>query len=229
MTATLPGFAVSAGSLPSWRLLFAREPEQDLDFDDGPETPEHSEGMQPDEPEKPSGRRPLILIVAVIVVAAGGYFAWDAGMLTSLLGPSGDTTQVVPADPEKPDSAPPSQAKDDTPKPPLPQVMPPGTQPPSQTAPKTEVKPAPPIAAVPSPMFTEGQQVSVTPDPALPAAAVSLNSDAGETRPGPMVGPKAVLIVIDGEWRNNGWVYAVRTPDGTVGWVSERRLRTAKP
>jgi hypothetical protein len=90
-------------------------------------------------------------------------------------------------------------------------------------------RPSSPIAAVQPPAFGEGQQVSVVPDPTLPAAAVSLNSDAAESKPGPIVSPATVLTVVDGEFRNNGWVYTVRTPDGTTGWVSERRLRTARP
>lgn len=232
MTATHPGFAVSAGSLPSWCLLFAREPEQDLDFDDGPEAPDHGEGMQPDEPEEPSGRRPLILIVAVLAVAGALYFAWDAGMLTGLLGPSGDSTAVTPANPAgrpqpvPPVPGPPPQAMDDAPKPAQPQAMP---ATPPMTASRAEAKPAPPIMDAPRPMFTEGQHVSVVPDPTLPAAAVSLSSDAGGNKPGPIISPITVLIIIDGELRNTGWVYAVRTPEGITGWISERRLHTATP
>jgi hypothetical protein len=62
----------------------------------------------------------------------------------------------------------------------------------------------------------------------LPAAAVSLSSDAGRTRPGPLVSPTAVLTVVDGEFRGNSWVYAVRTPQGTMGWIAEKQLKAAK-
>jgi hypothetical protein len=231
VTAIHPGVAVSASSLPGWSLLFAREPEADLDFDDGPEAPEEGGGMEPDD-EKPSKLRPLILGIVVIVVAGGLYLAWDAGMLAGLLGPSGDSASVGPADPGQPDAAPrspgpPPQAMNEGPKPPP--AMQSDSPPPPTTAPKAEMKPAPPVVAVPPPMFTEGQQVSVVPDPALPAAAVSLNSDAGETRPGPLVSPLTMLIITDGEFRNNVWIYTVRTPEGATGWISERRLRTAKP
>jgi hypothetical protein len=62
----------------------------------------------------------------------------------------------------------------------------------------------------------------------LPAAAVSLSSDAGRTRPGPLVSPTAVLTVTDGEFRGNSWVYAVRTPQRTTGWIAEKQLKAAK-
>ena len=97
------------------------------------------------------------------------------------------------------------------------------------SAAKSETKPPAPIMSSPPPAFSEGQHVSVVPDPTLPAAAVSLNADSNETKPGPLVSPTTVLIVMDGEFRNNGWIYTVRTPDGAVGWISERRLRAAKP
>lgn len=224
-----PGFGAAASSLPSWSLLFAREPEQDLDFDDGPEAPEGGEGMQPDEPEEPSGGKKWIVLLVVIAVAGGLYFAWDTGLLSTLTGPA-DNAPMTSSTPGQPDAAPPPpepppQTGGETPGPPQPQVTPPSPPMP----PRTDTRPAPPVVAVPPPAFGEGQKVSVAPDPTLPAAAVSLHGDPGETRPGPIVSPATVLTVVDGEFRNNGWVYTVRTPDGTTGWVSERRLRVAKP
>lgn len=223
-----PGFGAAASSLPSWSLLFAREPEPDLDFDDAPEAPDRGEGMEPEDPEEPSGGKKWITILAVLIIAGGLYYAWDSGMLSSLLG-SDDNAPVASSpsglpDLPPPSPGPPSQTTGETPNAPQPQMTPSSPMPPSR-----EARPASPIAAIPPPAFGEGQQVSVLPDPTLPAAAVSLNSDAAETRPGPIVSPTTVLIVLDGEFRNNGWVYTVRTPDGTTGWVSERRLRTVKP
>jgi hypothetical protein len=70
--------------------------------------------------------------------------------------------------------------------------------------------------------------VTLVPDPKLPAAAVALSGDAARTKPGPMVNPSAVLTVLDGELRGNVWIYAVRTPQGTTGWIAEKQLRAAK-
>ncbi|TAJ23737.1 MAG: hypothetical protein EPO64_10650 [Nitrospirae bacterium] len=78
-------------------------------------------------------------------------------------------------------------------------------------------------------MFSEGQLVSVVPDPTLPAAAVALSSTPEKSKPGPMVSPSDLLTVVDGELRGNAWVYAVRTQQGTVGWIGEQQLRTATP
>jgi len=64
-------------SLKPWALLFAKEPEQDLDFDDG------LEDMDDPDPKPPS-RRPLVLILLLLVVAAVGYFLMDPGAFSSL-------------------------------------------------------------------------------------------------------------------------------------------------
>lgn len=225
-----PGFGAAASSLPTWNLLFAREPEPDLDFDDGPEAPDRGEGTDPDEPDEPSGGKKWITILVVLVIAGGLYYAWDSGMLSGLLG-STDNAPVASSPSGQSDDAPPPspghppQATGEMPNAPPPQMPPQASPPPSMPPPRS----GSPIAAVQPPAFGEGQQVSVVPDPTLPAAAVSLNSDAAETKPGPIVSPTTVLIVVDGEFRNSGWVYTVRTPDGTTGWVSERRLRTVRP
>lgn len=223
MTGTYPGISV-ADRLPGWQLLFAREPESDLDFDDSPEPSDRNAGTEPGGPE-PSKRKPWMLVLGLAVVGGALYFAWDAG----LLGPSGDSTPTGPATQGQPESTapappPPPPGTDEGAKP-MPQTSPA----PPPVMPKAEMNPGLPAAAAPLPAFSEGQRVSVVPDPTLPAAAVSLNGDAGETKPGPLVSPTTVLIVMDGEFRNNGWVYSVRTPDGAVGWISERRLHTAKP
>jgi len=224
VTATYPGMAHPAGSLPGWHLLFAREPEPDLDFDDSAEPSDRGGGMDSGGgSDGPSKRRPLLLIVGVVVVAGALYFVWDSGMLSGLLGPSGDAAAPGPAE-QSPPSPPPPQAAGEAQQQPSPATMPP-----PMSAAKSETKPPAPIMSSPPPAFSEGQHVSVVPDPTLPAAAVSLNADSNETKPGPLVSPTTVLIVMDGEFRNNGWIYTVRTPDGAVGWISERRLRAAKP
>jgi len=81
---------------------------------------------------------------------------------------------------------------------------------------------------IPLPLFSEGQRVTLLPDPSLPTRPLSLTADATGTRPGPAVRPGSSLTVMDGEVRNNAWTYAVRTEDGAKGWAAEHRLK-AKP
>lgn len=76
-----------------------------------------------------------------------------------------------------------------------------------------------------SPLFSEGQLVVVLPDPTKPAGPIALMADAGSSRPGPTVGPNASATVLDGELRNNGWLYAIRTAQGATGWISEKHLQ----
>ncbi|MDE3118589.1 MAG: SH3 domain-containing protein, partial [Nitrospirota bacterium] len=86
-------------------------------------------------------------------------------------------------------------------------------------------KPAPTAATGFSPLFSEGQQVLILADPDKPTGPVSLMADASSNRPGPTVAPNATATVQDGELRNNGWIYSIRTAQGATGWVSEKQLR----
>lgn len=74
-------------------------------------------------------------------------------------------------------------------------------------------------------MFGEGQKVTVSLDPATPGETVALSLDPAGTKPGPAVRPGTTLTVLDGDLQATGWVYSVRSDDGTKGWIPERRLR----
>ncbi|MDT7041939.1 hypothetical protein [Candidatus Nitronereus thalassa] len=71
---TLPG---SSGTFHPWALLFAQNAEKDLDFDDG------LDDMDDLDPKPPS-RRPLVLILLLLIIAGVGYFLMDPGALSSL-------------------------------------------------------------------------------------------------------------------------------------------------
>jgi cytoskeletal protein RodZ len=255
------GFPAAVSSLPAWSILFAREPEEDMDLDeldDESKTETDDTGSQPDEPEKPSRSRPLILALLAVVAVGGGYLAMNPDLVMDMMGQEteGEPQAPAPTVPAKPAAAPPASpgatAAPAPPASPKPATAPPEpaspqakpvlpaapaapAAPPVQTAkatpvpavPTTPIAPAP-AASVSTPLFSEGQLVTVVPDSMLPAAAVSLSSDAGRTRPGPLVSPTAVLTVVDGEFRGNSWVYAVRTPQGTMGWIAEKQLKAAK-
>jgi len=260
------GFPAAVSSLPAWSILFAREPEEDMDLDElDDENKTDDTGSQPDEPEpdKPSRPRPLILALLVVAAVGGGYLAMNPDVVMDMMGQGTEVESqaLAPEAPAEPATAPPvppspgataAPAVPAPPASPTPAIAPPGpaspqakpapsavpaapSTPPVQTAkagpvPVAPATPAPPApaASVSQPLFGEGQLVTVVPDSMLPAAAVSLSSDAGRTRPGPLVGPTAVLTVVDGEFRGNSWVYAVRTPQGTTGWIAEKQLKAAK-
>lgn len=83
----------------------------------------------------------------------------------------------------------------------------------------------PPAPASLSPMFGEGQRVTVAVDPALAGGMISLSQDPAGTKPGPAVRPGTGLTILDGDLQQNGWVYSVRSDDGVKGWITEKRLR----
>ncbi|MEW6248530.1 MAG: hypothetical protein AB1555_17750 [Nitrospirota bacterium] len=206
----LSGIAGTLTGAPNWNIHFAREPEPDLEFEDALEEENGpGRGTADRKPPKRSGGRPLLWVLLLVLVAGGAYVAMDPEIVMDLLGsllgePAPAPTATVP--PRRP-TAP-------TPAPPAPPAAEPGL-------PSPMAVPASP----PSPLFAEGQQVAVTADPGVSGATVTLSLDAAGTRPGPVVRPGSTLTVLDGEWRNNAWVYVVKTEEGTKGWIPESRLR----
>lgn len=85
--------------------------------------------------------------------------------------------------------------------------------------------PKPMASATASPLFSEGQPVLIVADQAKPNGPVALMADAGNSKPGPTVALNTPASVVDGELRNNGWVYAIRTAQGITGWVPEGQLK----
>lgn len=81
-----------------------------------------------------------------------------------------------------------------------------------------------PAATTPAPLFSEGQRVSVLPDPNAPGQKVLLRQDAEGTRPGLAIPPGTVLTILDGDLQGNGWIYSVRSDLGTTGWLAEQQL-----
>lgn len=138
--------------------------------------------------------------------------------------PATDPQPMVPSPAQHALSTAPTAPMPPQPKTPMPAVA----SAPAATMPSA-VSPAPakPAAASTglSPLFSEGQLVVVLPDPTKPIGPVALMADAGSNRPGPTVGPNASATVLDGELRNNGWIYAIRTAQGATGWISETQLQ----
>ncbi len=198
----------TVNGVPGWNLSFAREPEPEFEKDDGPDEPVVLGSPEPS--TKPPRLRPWILVLLLLMVAGGTYLASDPSLVLDLIG-----------------QGPPS----------APSPVPPPTvaQPPAEIAPSPPPAPESPTsglpvifppapANVPTPLFSEGQRVTVKPDSSSPTGSISLTSDAEGTRPGPTIRTGSTLTVLDAELQNNVWIYSVRAETGVRGWVAENRL-----
>lgn len=236
--AALAGNLTSVGSPLQWSLLFARQPEPDLEFTE--EELDQTSATRPISPmkrgKKPGGRRPLLWIILLALVGGIAYIAMEPEQATEWLAPFLAET----APPEPPRVA--VRPKPAIPVPPSPAAQPemaPAPPAPVDTAPApAPLAPTPPAAmaptpaplapasnAMPSPMFAEGQKVTVIANPTIPSEIVSLSLDPTGTKPGPTIRPGVTLNILDGDLQPGGWVYSVRAEDGTKGWINENRLR----
>lgn len=221
-----------------WRLLFASQPEPDLEFTEE----DLDEAMPPPAPPmhapKRSKKGPLLWILLLLLVGGIGYVAMDPDGAMQLIQPylegSTETNQPVaqrppapipkPAAAPAPSSAPPAVIDS---APPAPAEAPTPTPAPAAAAPVPApvVKPAPAPVRVAGPLYAEGQRVTVIADPSRPKSPMPLFVDSAGTKTSTTVPAGATLTILDGDYQKNGWVYAVRTQDGRKGWIPERSLR----
>lgn len=233
------------GSPLNWSLFFARQPEPDLEFtEEELEQTTTIRSPSPMKPPKKSGGRSLLWVLVLVVIGGGAYVAMEPEMImdyiSPLLGdsPASQPQPPVARKPMPPKPAPPvpvPQATTSTAEAPetaapttAPLPAPPSTQPmPTASAPiQAPSVPAPaPVTASPTPLFSEGQRVSVLADPTNPRAKVILSQDAEGTRPGPAIPPGTALTILDGDLQAEGWVYSVRSDFGTKGWLTEKQLK----
>lgn len=220
-----PSFAGSALS----NLFFARQPEPDLEFtEEELEQTTNTRSSSPMKSPKKSGGRPVLWILLLALIGGGAYVAMEPEMVmdwvNQLLGetPAPQPPQMAtrPAPIAQPTPASPDVP---APIPTVPQASAPMTTTPPPASPMASA-PAPAPASL-SPMFGEGQRVTVAVDPALAGGMITLSQDPAGTRPGPTVQPGTGLTILDGDLQQNGWVYSVRSDDGVKGWVAEKRLR----
>ena len=196
---------LSTAGVPSG-LLFAREPDTDLDLGEL-DAPGGERSGPPGTAQKPPRSNTIVLLILLIIVAAGAYLAMDPEFVMNLV-EQGSVPVSVPG-PAQP--APRS-------------VTPPRMQP---TEPGLGSRQPSLSAMVPTPLFGEGQNASVHADPSAPAGPISLAVDSAGTQPAQTVRPDEGVTILDAEWRGNSWVYLVRTQDGATGWISERQLSGA--
>jgi hypothetical protein len=239
----LAGNTTSVWSSLNWTLLFARQPEPDLEFTE--EELDQTNTMKtggPVSPRKKSGGGSPILWVLIIALVGGiAYVSMEPEMLTEWLSPYlGESTPPpmamkpkpsapAPVVPPRPAPQPAANPNNGASAPLAPATSPtvtvtpaaPAVVPPSQTA----ARPTAPVAPSSDPMFSEGQKVTVTADDTAPGGNIPLFADSSSNRPGPIVRPGVSLTIMDGDLQPVGWMYLVRTDEGAMGWVSEKRLR----
>jgi hypothetical protein len=244
--AALAGTLTPVGNPLHWSLLFARQPEPDLEFTE--EELDQTSAAKPVPPMKPGkksgGGRSLLWILLLALVVGIGYIAMEPEQLTEWLAPLlGESTPpeptppiamrpkpTIPAPVAPPEPAAPapgdlsSAPTAPTATAPVPAAPGSPTQPPSTPAPFPSTT-APAATAISSPIFAEGQKVTVIGNPMIPDETIPLTLDASGSIPGPVVRPGVTLSILDGDLQPGGWVYSVQTDDGTKGWISENRLR----
>ena len=225
--AVLAGNLTSVGTPLQWSLLFARQPEPDLEFTE--EELDQTTSTRPISPMKQPGKksgggRPLLWILLLALVGGIGYIAMEPEQLMDWLAPlMGETASPEPpqmaAKPAPMMPAPPASR-------PSPDAMTPAaTSPaPSGSAPMTAPL-APAANPISSPMFGEGQKVTAIGNPTIPSETISLTADSAGTKPGPTIRPGDTLTILDGDLQPTGWIYSVKTDEGTKGWIGEKRLR----
>jgi hypothetical protein len=238
--AALVGNLTSVLNPFDWTLLFARQPEPDLEFTDeeldqtmatktrGPVNPR----------KKPSKGSPILWLLLLIFVGGIGYVSMEQDMVTEWLSPYlGESTPTPMAMKPKPLASPPAPQAVPSPNTIAPAPLAPTTSaaapatavtttaPANAPLPQTVAKTAAPVDPPLDPMFSEGQKVTVTGDQVAPGGSIPLFADSSSSKPGPIVRPGISLTVIDGDLQPAGWMYLVRTDEGANGWVAEKRLR----
>jgi hypothetical protein len=236
----------SAWSPFNWTMFFARQPEPDLEFtEEELDQTNTMNARSPMSPQKKSGGGSPILWVLVLALVGGiAYLSMEPEIVTELVSPYlGESTPPpvamkpkpatpAPVAPPAPTLAPPQAVvtpSNEAPAPLTPTAPPSATVTPIAPAvippPQTAAKPGAPVVPPSEPMFSEGQKVTVTGDSTAPDGNISLSADSSSNKPGPIVRLGVSLTVMDGDLQPGGWVYLVRTDEGAMGWVSEKRLR----
>src|ERR687889_2683262 len=76
------------GNPLNWSLLFARQPEPDLEFtEEELEQTTSVRSSSPLKPPKKSGGRPLLWMLLLLLAGGGAYVATEPEMITDLVGP----------------------------------------------------------------------------------------------------------------------------------------------
>lgn len=214
----------------------ARQPEPDLEFteEELDQTMSTTRSTAPMKLRKKSGGGRSILWVLLLALVGGiaYYVAMEPEMLNEWLSPYlGETApparQPVAMKPRPVPPAPAAPAPEAVPAPDdvIPTIPAPIASVPAPAAPAPVAAAPRPSTAALSPMFAEGQKVTVMADQTAPGQNIVLAMEATGGKSGPVVRPGSTFTVLDGDLQPSGWVYQVRSEEGSKGWVSEKRLR----
>lgn len=220
------GWSTGVAQFPQWNLLFARAPEPDLEFEEDVLEEAESGSGQPspaNKPPKRKGSSPVMWILLLLLLGGGAYVAMDPDIVMDLLNPLLGEPVATPPLAQIPPPPKPAAPK---PAPSSPAAAPTDSAPPGPSAvpaPSPTPAPGPTASAKPfiDPQFSEGQRVTIVGT----AGPLILSQDPAGRQPGPSVKPGSALIVLDGDLQPTGWVYSVRTEQGTKGWIPEKMLR----
>ncbi len=238
--AALVGNPTSVLNPFDWTLLFARQPEPDLEFTEeelDQTITTKARGPIKNPRKKSGGGSPILWVLLLALVGGITYVAtMEPEMMEEWLSPYLGESNPPPPIATRPKPMAPAPAPQAAPSPSnessallAPATSPaiadtpaaPAIVPPPQMAART----AAPVVASLDPMFSEGQKVTVTPDERTPGASILLFADSLSSKPGLNVRPGVSLTVLDGDLQSGGWMYLVRNDEGAAGWVSEKRLR----
>ena len=162
-----------AGSPLTWNLLFARQPEPDLEFtEEELEQTTNVRSSPPIHSPKKSGGRPLLCILLLVVIGGGAYAYMEPEMIMDLVGPLLGESPV--SQPQPPVAMKPAPS------------MPPAGGPAGQRGPAASAPTAP---GVPTP---QGAEPTPAPAPAPTTAATTPAVPASIAPPKPVGSPAAV-------------------------------------
>ena len=161
-----------AGSPLTWNLLFARQPEPDLEFtEEELEQTTNIRSSSSMKPPKKSGGRSLLWILLLALVGGGAYVAMEPEMVMDLVGP-------LLGESPRPQQQPPVAMK------PAPSM-------PKPAAPVNQPETASPVPAAP-PVSTP-QAAAPAPEPA-PAPSMPMASAPPTQQPAPMSPPASAAV-----------------------------------
>jgi len=165
-----------AGSPLTWSLLFARQPEPDLEFtEEELEQTTNVRSSSSIKPPKKSGGRPLLWLLMLLLVGVGAYVAMEPEVVTDWLGPLLGESPMP--------KQPPIAAR---PVPPVPKPSAPAGQP-------DTMSPSPSAPSVPMPQAGTPSVPSPTPAPApvpgMPTASLPAPTPVSPTGPSAIMPP----------------------------------------
>ncbi len=164
----------------SWSLLFARQPEPDLEFTE--EELEQTTSLRSPTPmksPKKSGGRPLLWLLILVLVGGGAYVAMEPEMMMDLVGPLLGESPMPPQQPAM--------------------TMKPAPPRPTPVVPAGQARPGAPAPIAPPTQTPQAEgpttALEATATPSMPVPPLSSSAPAPMSPPGPAAVPAPILKV----------------------------------